>query len=189
MKESCCFYHKCNLYCRAPASLLGLNLIALPVGQSNCSYSAFRLLATCLQVFRHSAGRYVVACFPIWNSESRSLRWTKGTSYLAYGTVPRSKFIWAIFGKNYSVSTAPPTNSSLPAIFRESAEASPKFAYAIILTLVSAALCTGKLASHALSSDYRHQLKTVQQRRRINKRPQSSSELCFLRQHMGRECE
>jgi len=40
----------------------------------------------------------------------------------------------ANFGRNCSLSTASPTNSSMTAILRESAEASPRFAYAIILT-------------------------------------------------------
>ena len=47
------------------ASLLGLNLIAAPVGQSNCSYSAFHLLATCRQAARIPA--FCVACFLVTN--------------------------------------------------------------------------------------------------------------------------
>ena len=43
---------KLQLIFPCSASLLGLNLIAAPVGQSNCSYSAFRLLATCRQAAR-----------------------------------------------------------------------------------------------------------------------------------------
>ena len=48
---------------------------------------------------------------------------------------PLLKLILGKFRKKLFSSTALPTNSSLSAILRESAAASPRFAYAIILTL------------------------------------------------------
>ena len=48
---------------------------------------------------------------------------------------PLLKLILGKFRKKLFSSTALPTNSSLSAILRESAAASPRFAYAVILTL------------------------------------------------------
>ena len=55
----------------------------------------------------------------------------------------------ANFGRNCSLSTASPTTSSTSAILRESAEKSPRFAYAIILILPPRASQTRLHKSHA----------------------------------------
>ena len=98
----------------------------------NGSHSTLRLLATCRQDARIPV--LLLAGFLVANPNPASLRETEETSYLAYGIVPLFPVHLAIFGRNYSLSTTPPTNFSMPAIRRGAAEASPRFAYAIMLT-------------------------------------------------------
>ena len=109
-----------------------LNLGTVPVGHSNRSSSAFRLLAACTQAAcMLSFVASILVTNPNPGVPSRDQRDSLPS---LRNCSPLSRFIWANFGRNYSLSTAPPTKCGMSALPRESAEESPRFPYAIILT-------------------------------------------------------
>ena len=118
---------------RATCALLRLGTLAGEVRSS----SAFRLLATCYSSCLHTSCFAAISFqgFLVGTPNQSVSSWDRIESLPGPTELcPSLQFIWANFGRSCSLSTALPTNYSMPAILRESAEASHRFAYAIIFT-------------------------------------------------------